>query len=429
MTTFQAPRAGERMLPVEEAQDRVLAEVRLLGTEKVGLGGALGRVLREDVHAIRDVPLRDNSAMDGYAVRAADVSGASEGSPVVLEVIEDVPAGRVASKRLGSGTAIRIMTGALLPDGCDAVVPVELTDAGSERVAIHRQVKPNANVRARAEDMREGNLVLRAGSRIGPGELGVLAGAQKGVVLVSRRPAVAILSTGDEVIDIDGRFEEGKVVNSNSWSLSALAVEAGAVPRMMPIVEDALEPTMEAIRSAAESDFVLSTGGVSVGAYDFVKDALDAIGAETKFWQVAMKPGKPLVVSRLGDRLFFGLPGNPVSCMVSFLLFVGPAIRKACGQTDDLIPPTVKARLEAPIRSRGDRRQYVRARVVARDGALLAHPMTAQGSGVSTSMIGANGFAILETGVTGAAAGEMVDVVLFAKVQGSPGAPPGLAPE
>lgn len=416
MTTFQTPRAGERMLPVEEAQERVLAEVRLLGMEKVGLSDALGRVLREDVLAVRDVPLRDNSAMDGYAVRAADVSGASAEAPVVLDVIEDVPAGRVATKSLEPGTAIRIMTGALLPEGSDAVVPVELTDAGSERVSVARPVKPRANVRKRAEDMREGDVVLRAGMRIGAGELGVLAGIQKSVVLVSRRPTVAILSTGDEVIDVDGRFEVGKVVNSNSWALSALVAEAGAVPRMMPIVEDDLEATKRAIRSAAESDFVLSTGGVSVGAYDFVKDALDALGADTKFWQVAMKPGKPLVVSSLGERLFFGLPGNPVSCMVSFLLFVGPALRKASGQLADLIPPTVKARLEAPIRSRGDRRQYIRARVVARDGALLAQPMPAQGSGVSTSMIGANGFAILETGVTQAAAGDVVDVVVFGRI-------------
>jgi molybdopterin molybdotransferase len=416
MAAFQKERPGERMLAVEEAQQRVLAEVETIGVEKVALGDALGRVLREAIRSPRDVPFGDNSAMDGYAVIAGDVAPATESAPVQLRVTSDLPAGRVSTTRVGRGEAARIMTGALLPAGADAVVPVELTDAGSETVAVRVPVRKGANVRLRGEDMKEGDLVIAAGTRIGAAEIGVLAGVQRSFLRVGRRPVVAILSTGDEVIDVDGTFEPGKVVNSNSWSLASLVCESGGVPRMIGIVEDSLDATVDAIRSGLESDFVISTGGVSVGAFDFVKDALDRLGAETRFWQVAMKPGKPLVVSRVGGRLYFGLPGNPVSCMVSFHLFVAPALRKAAGQTGDLFPPMVRMKISSDLRSRGDRRQYFRVRVLAREGALTAVPMTAQGSGVSTSMVAANGLAMVEAGVKEVAAGSLVDVVMIGPV-------------
>lgn len=410
--TFQTPRPDERMLPVEEAQERVLAEVERLGTERVAFTEALGRVLREDIRASHDVPQADNTAMDGYAVRAADIADASEERPVELRVVEDLPAGKVAARRVDPGTAVRIMTGALLPEGADTIAHVEITDAGSEVVRVFKPLRRGANVRYRGEDMKAGDVVLAGGTAIGAAEIGVLAGVQQPLVRVGRRPTVAILSTGDEIVDIGDPLPFGKVVNSNSYSLATLAREAGAVPRMLGIVPDTREATIAAIESALESDFIISSGGVSVGAYDFVKDALDALGAETKFWQVAMKPGKPVVLSRLRGRLYFGLPGNPVSCMVSFLLFIAPALRKAMGQKDNLTPPVVMTRIDAPLKSRGDRRNYMRVRVVARDGALVSIPMRSQGSGVSTSMVGANGLAIVETGVTSVAAGEMIPTVL-----------------
>jgi molybdopterin molybdotransferase len=412
MTTFQAPRAGERMIPVEEAQQRVLAEVALVGTENVVFTDALGRVLREDVRAKTDVPQGDNTAMDGYAVRAADIAS----PPVRLRVIEDLPAGTVATKRVDAGTAIRIMTGALMPEGADTVAHVEITDGGSEVVTVTQSLRAGTNVRRRGEDMHAGDLVLADGTPIGAAEVGVLASVQKSVVRVARRPTVAILSTGDEIVEVDEPRPFGKVVNSNSYSLAALAREAGALPRVVGIVPDERAATIAAIESALESDFIISSGGVSVGAYDFVKDALDALGAETKFWQVAMKPGKPVVLSRLRERLYFGLPGNPVSCMVSFILFIAPALRKAMGQRASLLPPIVTTRLTAPLKSRGDRRNYLRVRVVSRDGALLSDPMHAQGSGVSTSMVQANGLAIVETGVTAIDAGALVPTVLFGRV-------------
>ena len=413
MATFQHARPGERMIPVEEAQERVLAEVLVLGTEQIAFTEALGRVLREDVRARVDVPQGDNTAMDGYAVRADDIAAA----PVALRVIEDLPAGTVATRSVESGTAIRIMTGALMPEGADTVAHVEITDAGSDVVNVLESLRPGTNVRKRGEDMHAGDVVLAEGTAIHAAEIGVLAGVQRPVVRVGRRPTVAILSTGDEIIDVDGEMRPGKVVNSNSYSLAALVREAGAIPRMIGIVADTPAATVAAIESALESDFVISSGGVSVGAYDFVKEALDTLGAETKFWQVAMKPGKPVVLSRVRGRLYFGLPGNPVSCMVSFLLFIAPAIRKAMGQTNNLLPPIVQTRVAASLKSRGDRRNYMRVRVVARDGELVSQPMTSQGSGVSTSMVQANGLVIVEAGVTAIDAGSMVPTVLVGPVQ------------
>jgi molybdopterin molybdotransferase len=400
MPTFQTPRAGERMISVEEAQEQVLAEVQRLGVERVAFTDALGRVLREDVRARIDVPQGDNTAMDGYAVRADDIAK----PPVLLRVIEDLPAGTVATKRVEPGTAIRIMTGALIPEGADTVAHVEITDAGSDSVNVFESLRRGTNVRQRGEDMRAGDIVLADGTPIHAAEVGVLAGVQKPVVGVGRRPTVAILSTGDEIIDIGDTMTYGKVLNSNSYSLAALVREAGAIPRMA------------AIESGLESDFVISSGGVSVGAYDFVKDALDTLGAETKFWQVAMKPGKPVVLSRIRGRLYFGLPGNPVSCMVSFLLFIAPAIRKAMGQTTNLLPPIVQTRIAAALKSRGDRRNYMRVRVVAHHGELVSEPMVSQGSGVSTSMVQANGLVIVESGITAIEAGSMVQTVLVGPV-------------
>src|SRR5260370_5867812 len=245
MPTFQPARPGERMIPVEEAQERVLAEVQLLGTEQVVFTDALGRVLREDVRARVDVPQGDNTAMDGYAVRADDIANA----PVSLRVIENLPAGTVATKRVEAGTAIRIMTGALMPDGADTVAHVEITDAGSEVVRVFHPLRRGTNIRKRGEDMHLGDVVLRDGTPIHAAEVGVLAGVQKMSVRVGRRPTVAILSTGDEIIDVGETVTPGKVVNSNTYSLAALTREAGAIPRMIGIVPDTRQATISAIGS------------------------------------------------------------------------------------------------------------------------------------------------------------------------------------
>lgn len=376
------------MLTVEEAQARVLEEVTLLDTESVRFDDAFGRVLREDVVAPVDAPERDNSAMDGYAVRAEDLPGR-------LRVTGTVAAGYVATSAVERGTAMRIMTGAYVPEGADTVVQVELTDGGLEEVDIPKTLARGANIRRRGDDMREGDVVLRCGTRIGAAEIALLAGVQKTTVCVGREPTVAILSTGDELIDVAEPRVLGKIVNTNAPLLASLVRAAGAAPRVLGIVRDTREATIAALRSAAACDFILTSGGVSVGAFDFVKEALESLGAETKFWRVAMKPGKPVVLSRLGDSVCFGLPGNPVSCFVSFHLFVAPALRKAAGQERDLFPPMLRAQLTAPLRA-AERRVYFRVRLTARDGVLFAEPLASQGSGSLTSMTGANGLAVVE---------------------------------
>lgn len=397
------------MLSVEEAQRRVMAEIVLGPAEPVSLDDALGRVLREDVIATGDMPPADNSAMDGYAVRAQDL----EAVPVRLPVTDDIPAGHPPARLLEPGTAMRIMTGAFVPERADTVVQVELTDGGTDVVTIRKALPFGANIRRRGDDMRAGQVVIRAGVRIGPAEIAMLTAVQKTTVELGRRPTVAILSTGDELVDVHEPLTRGKIVNTNGPLLAALVREAGALPRMLGIVRDTKEATMAALETALQSDFVLSSGGVSVGAYDFVKEALDALGAETKFWRVAMKPGKPVVLSRWRDRVIFGLPGNPVSCLVSFHLFAAPALRKAMGQQHALYPPVVNARLKSPLKSLGDRRVYFRVHVSARDGELHAWPLASQGSGSLTSMIGANGLAVVEEGVTQVEAGVLLPVLLL----------------
>ncbi|HYC61858.1 MAG TPA: gephyrin-like molybdotransferase Glp [Thermoanaerobaculia bacterium] len=402
------------MLSVEEAQTRVMAEIAIGPAEAVALDEALGRVLRDDVAATRDMPPADNSGMDGYAVRIDDVREV----PVRLRVTGDIAAGHPPAHALEPGTVMRIMTGAFVPDGADAVIQVELTDGGIDFVTIDKPLPRGANIRRRGEDMRAGDVVLRSGTRIGPAEIAMLAAVQKTSVAVGRRPTVAILSTGDELIDVGETLAPGKIVNTNGPLLAALVREAGAIPRVLGIVRDTRDATIAALEQALESDFVLSSGGVSVGAYDFVKEALDALGAETKFWRVAMKPGKPVVLSRWRDRVILGLPGNPVSTFVSFHLFAAPALRKAMGQEHGLFPALIHARLDAPLRSVGDRRVYVRVQVSARDGELRARPLTSQGSGSLTSMLGANGLAMVEQGVTRVDEGAVTPVLLIGAVTG-----------
>ena len=400
------------MLQVEEAQALVMAEVSAGPTEPVALADAHGRMLREEVVATHDLPSSDNSAMDGYAVRAEDLATL----PAHLPVTGDIPAGHPTAAPLQPGTAMRIMTGASVPVGADTVIQVELTDGGTESVTIHRALPPGANIRRRGEDMRAGAVVARPGRRIGPAELALLAAVRKTTVQVGRRPTVAILSTGDELVEAADPIAPGKIVNTNAYLLGALVSAAGALPRRLPIVRDTKEATIAALSEASSSDFILSSGGVSVGAYDFVKDALDALGAESKFWRVAMRPGKPVVLSRLRDRLVFGLPGNPASCFVSFHLFVAPALRKALGQEGDLFPPVLRMPVATPLRSAGDRRVYVRVRIVVQEGALVAKPLTAQGSGSLTSMLDANGLAVIDEGVTAVGAGEVVRVVVVGQL-------------
>ena len=411
---------ADPILTPEEAQQTILDHTPLLGLERVSLLDARGRILAEDVPAHYHIPPCDNSAMDGYAVRHADVASAAENAPVSLEMIEDIPAGRVGKKEVGPGQTSRIMTGAPVPAGADTVIRVEYTRADSPGIGDSIQIldpEPHgANIRYRGEDMSAGSPVLSAGVECGPGEIGTLATLQRALISVHRRPTIAILSTGDELVDVDRPLEPGKIVNCNSYSLAALATAHGAEPVILPIARDTEADIRHAVETALAADFVVSSGGVSVGEYDYVKKVLDDLGARTIFWRVAMKPGKPLFFCILRDKPYFGVPGNPVSSMVSFLQFVRPAIRKASGYPDDdLSLPTARAILDDPLYNRGDRRQYLRTRLRFVDGQLRASTPSKQGSHMLTSMLDVNGFIILQA-EQHSEPGDEVDVQIVGRI-------------
>ena len=388
---------SDRMLTPEEARDIVLEHIKPLGIERISLLDATGRVLARDVLARRDNPPHDNSAMDGFAVRYDEVANATAENPVKLQVVEDIPAGSVPQRELGPGQASRIMTGAIVPTGADAIVPVEDAQSEGDRVAILDVEELGAHIRARGEDMCAGAPVLRVGQVLGPGEISVLATLQQSFVTVYRRARVAIITTGDELVEIEDEVGPGQIVNGNTAALAAFCRAHGAEPLMLPIARDDRDDIRRTIEAALDADFVLSSGGVSVGDYDFVKEVLDAMDAKTIFWRVAMKPGKPLLFCTIGSTPYFGLPGNPVSSMMSFLQFVRPALYKAGGHLPAAWPlPQATALLDSAVENDGNRRNYMRCRLYYCDesGALRAEIFAQQGSHMVSSMIGANGIAV-----------------------------------
>lgn len=407
------------MISVDEALEYVLKHFEPLEPEEVEILDALDRVLAEDVYSDMDIPPFDNSAMDGYAVRTADTVGASPETPVTLRVIADLAAGYTTDFVVEPGTAIRIMTGAPLPTGADAVVRFEDTSEGlsagerrSDRIEVFSQVVVGENVRPVGEDVRKGELVLAAGTALRPQEIGVLASLGRARARVIRRPRVAILATGDELISIDEPLAPGKIRNSNEYSNAALVQHYGGVPVRLGIARDDVDELTAKIREglAQKVDLFITSAGVSVGDYDVVKDVLSAEG-EMHFWQVRMKPGKPLAFGQIQGVPLLGLPGNPVSAMVSFEEFARPAILKMLGKKR-LRKPTVEAILEEDVESSG-RRDFKRAVITKRGGEYYASVTGPQGSGVLTSMVKANGLAIIPEGIRQMRAGERVTVQML----------------
>jgi molybdopterin molybdotransferase len=401
------------MISVEQALERVLSHFHVLEPEQVPILEALQRVLAEDVRADVDIPPHANTAMDGYAVQAADTFGASADTPQRLRVIADLAAGYVAEKTVTRGTAIRIMTGAPIPDGADAVVRFEDTKVESEWVHISVAVPVGENVRAAGEDVRAGARVLRRGTRIRPQEVGMLATLGYKTVLVARRPRVGILATGDEVVEIDAPLEPGKIRNANSFSNAAQVLRCGGLPVMLGIARDDVRQLTETIRAGLQKDIdvLITSGGVSMGDFDVVKKVLAAEG-EIGFWRVRMKPGKPLAFGQIGDIPVLGLPGNPVSAMVSFELFARPALLWMQGLTS-LERPTVEAILMDDVKHKDDRRHFVRVRVEERDGEYQAYLTGEQGSGILSSMLEADGLAILPEEWSQARSGTRVRVIML----------------
>jgi molybdopterin molybdotransferase len=411
----------EPMLSVEQALERILAAFRPLEPERVPILDGLGRVLAEDVYADADIPPYANSSMDGYAVLAADTSGATREDPVRLEIVDELAAGYVTETEVTLGTAIRIMTGAPIPSGSDAVVRVEDTAAGGEGVDIFVEVQVGNYVRPAGEDVRQGDLVLKQGTVVRPQEIGMLASLGHKEVSVIRRPRVAILSTGDEVVEIDAPLAPGKIRDANGYSNASQVAKYGGIPVLLGIAGDTVEELTDKIRAglAQGVDLFLTSGGVSVGDFDIVKDVLAAEG-EIGFWRVRMKPGKPLAFGHL-DRPsqsegapvpILGLPGNPVSAMVSFEMFVRPAILKMLGMSD-LARSTVKATLMDELKHKDGRRHFLRVRVEKNEENYLAHLTGGQGSGILSSMVKANGFAIIPEEWTRVPAGTRVQVILL----------------
>ncbi|NLF01792.1 MAG: molybdopterin molybdotransferase MoeA [Anaerolineales bacterium] len=401
------------MLSVEEALTRVLAAFRPLETERVGVLQALGRVLAEDICADDDIPPYPNSSMDGYAVRAADTRGADLQPPVQLRVLGNLPAGYTPDVAVAAGTALRIMTGAPIPMGADAVVPVEDTATTDGWVQVRAEAREGQYVRPAGEDVRQGEHVLERGAIIGPAEVGMLATLGRSQVAVTRRPRVAILATGDELVEIDAPLRPGKIRDANSYSNAAQVAACGATPLLLGIARDRVDDLTEKLRHglATGIDLLLTSGGVSVGDFDVVKDVLAAEG-EIGFWRVCMKPGKPLAFGRIGDVPVLGLPGNPVSVMVSFEVFARPAIMMMLGARH-WQRPVVPAILMDAVRHKDERRHYVRARVEMNEGEYRAYLTGEQGSGMLSSMVKANALIIIPEDWREARVGSQVQAMLL----------------
>ena len=387
------------MLSVEEALDQILSRVDRIGSERVELLACLGRVLAEPIPARFNIPPWPNSSMDGYALSSRDTRQAGPENLVELKVVGTIPAGSVAESPLRAGEVVRIFTGAPLPDGADSVIPQEEVQVRDGVIGIPRPVAPGEFVRSRGEDLRAGEMALPAGQGIGPAEVGLLAALGRSRALVFRRPRVAILSTGDEVVELGGEVTGGKIPNSNSYSLMAQVLEAGGEPLNVGVARDSRESIEERLRWGLSADVLISSAGVSVGDYDFVRDALQQLGAELHLWQVAMRPGKPITFGSLGGRPIFGLPGNPVSAMVTFELFVRPALRKMAGHTA-LHRPLIRARALSPIPNPGRRRGYLRVAVSTEGGEYTARLTGNQGSAILTSMVAAAGLAVVPPDAT-----------------------------
>ncbi|HIE64986.1 MAG TPA: molybdopterin molybdenumtransferase MoeA [Nitrospiria bacterium] len=382
------------MITVEAARKIILAEIRVMGREKCLLSQTLGRTLAEELVSPLNHPPWDTSAMDGYAVRKTDIPKASPSEPRTLKVIETIPAGRLPEKELGPGEVAKIMTGAPLPEGADAIVRVEDTEGAGEEVSIFVVPEDGEFIRRKGEAVRVGDAILKRGIQIRPAEIAMMASVGKSVVPVFQKPRVAILSTGDELADLDEVRGPEKILNSNGYGLAAQVSDAGGVPISLGIAKDTHADLIEKLKEGLHADIILASGGVSMGDYDFVIEVLKELGAEMKFWKVSMKPGRPLAFGVISGKPVFGLPGNPVSSMVSFEQFVRPAILLASGR-NEICRPTMKAVLKEEIRKRPGRRLFLRAVVSSRGGELSVCLAGDQDSAVLMSLVKANAFMIL----------------------------------
>jgi molybdopterin molybdotransferase len=404
------------LLTVPEASARILAPIRALPPERVALAHAAGLVLATPIRSPITIPAWDNSAMDGYAVRAADIAGASAAAPVSLAVLERIAAGEFPTRTVTAGTATRIMTGAPIPGGADTVIRVEDSDGAMDRVAIRSDRDAKKNVRRRGEDIVEGATVLEAGAPLGAAQLGVLASVGAAEVMVHRRPRVAFMASGDEIVDLD-RFAEvragKKIITSNSYTLTAMIVANGGLPINLGIArDDPADIRTRMLRALDErADLLITSAGISAGEYDYVRTVLQELGVTLDVWKVRMRPGAPLGSGALRGMPWIGLPGNPVSTMVTFELFVRPVMRRMLGHTR-LHRRPVPVVLEEPVTIGAKLTHFLRAIVTVRDdGTLTARLTGPQGSGILTSMTRANALLVIPEDRPRVEAGETVRAI------------------
>jgi len=396
------------MISIANALEAVMEAVRPTGSEQVALLDALGRTLAEPVDSIAAVPPFDNSAMDGFAVRSADLAD----GPVDLRIVAEIPAGHCVSIVVGAGETAKIMTGAPMPSGTDTVVPVELTEQDGAIVTICETVAPGMHVRHAGEDIAAGQRVFAAGALLGPAEVGLLASIGYAQVNVARRPRVAIVATGSELVPPGKPLGPGQIHNSNSFTAYGQVLEAGGEPVMLGIARDDLAETREMISRALDEDLVITSGGVSVGEFDFVKQVQEELGVERRFWRVAIKPGKPVFFGVRGDTLVFGVPGNPVAAMVSFELYIRPALLAALGRRE-VYRPHVIATSTGPVKRTKDRVEARRCTLQLRDDGWTFATTGAQGSGILSSMALADGLVFVPSGEPVAEAGGRYLVMLL----------------
>ncbi len=405
----------ETSLGAADAARRILAEARRQPALRVPLDDALDSVLAEDIVSPIDLPPRTNSAMDGYAARAGDVRGATPEQPVRLRVVETLPAGRFPTRAIGPGECARIFTGAPLPEGADGVVRQEDTDLGTDTVSIYKDRDAGVNIRHTGEDIRRGSTVLQAGALLGPAELGVLASLAVANPVVYRRPRVAILGSGDEIVDIDQPEEilsGAKTASSNTHTLIALVRRAGAEPVNLGVARDTPESLRAHFEGALTCDLLVTTAGISVGEHDYVRAVLDQLGAEQRFWKIRMRPGAPVGFGLLRGIPWIGLPGNPVSTMVTFELFVRPAIRWMCGHA---LPfrRAVTVRAAEAIALKPKLQHFLRGIVSHGERGTEARLTGPQGSGILTSMVLANALLVIPEGQFDTPAGAEVRAILL----------------
>lgn len=411
------------MVSVEEALQKILSRIEVLEPERKPILDCSRQVLAEDIRSTIDIPPLDNSAMDGYAVKAEDIRGASEASPKILSVTGKVAAGSMPKGEVKRGSAIRIMTGAPLPQGADAVVPFEDTDEIARKashddlsqIGILREVREGMNVRRKGEDIAKGSLVLKKGTVLRPSEIGVIASLGRPTVAVIRRPVVSILATGDELTDIDQPLPAGKIYNSNTYTIAAEVRQYGGIAKILGIGRDSVRSLEQKIDEGLDSDMLITSGGVSKGDYDVVKDVLAKCG-EITLQTVCMKPGKPSAFGMIGKGSrkipHLGLPGNPVSSMVTFEQFARPAILKMMGKSN-LAKPSIRAIMEDDIVNTDMRRLFARVTVAKRNGKYYARVTGPQGSGILTSMVKANGLAVIPENTKRVKGGDIVEVQML----------------